>query len=300
MRRPGNEEVAAALERVAELLEVQGASPFRVRAYARAARMLRDEPRPVAEIVRREGREGLEALPGIGATLAAQIHGLVRTGRLGFLDRLEGEVAPEDLFVTIPGVGEALAARIHRELGVETLEQLEIAAHDGRLEKVPGVGPRRAQAIRDHLAVHLRALGSGAAPSAPRSGASPVRPRVPVARLLEVDRRYRKEAEAGRLRRIAPRRFNPEGRAWLPVLHDERGGWSFTALYSNTARAHELGKTHDWVVIYAERNGDEERATVVTETRGPLRGRRVVRGRERECGRHYGVSEGGEATAQGA
>ena len=53
-------------------------------------------------------------------------------------------------------------------------------------------------------------------------------------------------------------------------------------MYSNTARAHALGKTDDWVVVYAERDGHEERATVVTETRGPLAGRRVVRGRERE------------------
>jgi hypothetical protein len=56
-----------------------------------------------------------------------------------------------------------------------------------------------------------------------------------------------------------------------------------TALFSNTARAHALGRTHDWVVLFYERNGDEGQCTVVTETRGPLAGRRVVRGRESEC-----------------
>lgn len=284
MREPGNEEIAAGLERIAELLTAQGASGFRVRAYRRAARTVREEPRPLARILAEEGREGLEALLGIGPTIAAQIHGWLRTGRLGFLARLEGQVAPEDLFVTIPGVGEALAARLHRELGAETLEDLEVAAHDGRLEGVPGVGPRRGQAIRDHLTVHLGELARRRA----RPPAAPAL-RPPVAELLEVDRRYREEARAGRLPRIAPRRFNPERRAWLPVLHVERGPWSYTALYSNTARAHELGRTEDWVVLFAERDGEEDRATVVTETAGPLRGRRVVRGRERECAAHYGV-----------
>jgi hypothetical protein len=86
---------------------------------------------------------------------------------------------------------------------------------------------------------------------------------------------------------LTPRRFNPEGRAWLPVLHTEREGWSFHVLFSNTARAHQLGMTHDWVVIFWERDGDENQCTVVTEPRGPLRGRRVVRGREGECARLY-------------
>jgi hypothetical protein len=111
-----------------------------------------------------------------------------------------------------------------------------------------------------------------------------------VATLLALDRAYREGARAGTLRRITPRRFNPERKAWLPVLHEEREGWSFTALFSNTARAHELGRTGDWVVLYAERDGDEQRFTVVTETSGPLAGRRVVRGREAECAIHSGAA----------
>ena len=105
----------------------------------------------------------------------------------------------------------------------------------------------------------------------------------PVRLLLEVDERYRRLGGAGRLRTIAPRRFNPEGKAWLPIMHLDAAGWFITALFSNSARAHELGRTLDWVVIYYERDGHEGQATVVTETRGPLAGRRVVRGREGEC-----------------
>ena len=97
---------------------------------------------------------------------------------------------------------------------------------------------------------------------------------------------YRKAAAAS-LRTIAPKRFNPSGEAWLPVLHAQRGEWHFTALYSNTARAHELGRTRDWVVIYYY-DGDhvEGQCTVVTESRGALAGKRVVRGREEECRAH--------------
>jgi hypothetical protein len=106
--------------------------------------------------------------------------------------------------------------------------------------------------------------------------------------LLDVDREYRDKARAGLLPRIAPRRFNPEGKAWLPVLHTRFGPWHFTALFSNTDRAHELHRVYDWVVVfYADDEGDEGQATVVTERRGRLMGVRVVRGREPECARYY-------------
>ena len=106
--------------------------------------------------------------------------------------------------------------------------------------------------------------------------------------LLGVDREYREKAQAGSLPKIAPRRMNPEGKSWLPVLHTRFGPWHFTALFSNTERAHELHRIFDWVVIfYSDPEGGEGQATVVTERRGALTGRRVVRGREPECARHY-------------
>lgn len=112
----------------------------------------------------------------------------------------------------------------------------------------------------------------------------------PVSELLDVDREYRRGVRRGTLPRIAPRRFNPKGEAWLPLLHTTRDGRSYTALFSNTERAHRLGRTHDWVVLYyRDRDGRERRSTVVTEFREPLRGKRVVRGRERECAAHYGI-----------
>jgi hypothetical protein len=305
-----NDEIADALERVADLLEAQGGEPFRSRAYRGAAATLRRLERPAVEILAAEGRAGLEKLPGIGKSIAALIDEYAHNLRLGLLDRLEGQTSPEDLFTTLPGVGDELAERIHRELDVETLEELELAAHDGRLEGVPGIGPRRVRAIQDSLAAVLsrssrrrarrqrwiesgRRHPDGATGAPVRGPAAPEKDeRPPVALLLEVDAEYRRRAAAGELRTIAPRRFNPRGEAWLPVLHTEREGWSFTALFSNTARAHELGRTRDWVVLYWEQDGHEDQCTVVTERRGPLAGRRVVRGREDECAARAGGGDG--------
>ncbi len=267
-----NVRIASILDRIAALFEQQGASPHRVRAWREGAQGVRDHPREMTDVFRDHGRVGLEAVPGIGPRLANVVIELIKTGRSSALDRLRGD--GEKVLERVPGIGPELAARIHHELGIATLEELEAAAHDGRLARVAGFGARRIAAIRDVLATRLaRARTPAPAHSAP-----------PVALVLEIDREYRRAAAAGELRKIAPRRFNPKHDAWLPVMHAERDGWAFTALYSNTARAHELGRTADWVIVYYHQ-GDEPdgQATVVTEWRGPMRGERVVRGREREC-----------------
>jgi hypothetical protein len=112
--------------------------------------------------------------------------------------------------------------------------------------------------------------------------------RPPVGELLNVDEEYRKGAASGSLPRITPRRFNPEKEKWLPILHTRREGRYYTAVFSNTARAHALGRTRDWVVLfYHEDDTSEGQATVVTEYHGALAGRRVVRGREAETIEHY-------------
>jgi putative hydrolase len=270
-----NLRAAAIFRDCAGLLRQQKANPFRVNAYLRAAGNLETMDADVGDILHDEGVAGLTRLPGIGTGLGAAIEEIARTGHLMRLDRLRGETSPETLFRNLPGVGPALARRIHDSLHVDTLEALELAAHDGSLAAVPGIGERRVAAIRAGLAALLGRWASGKRRSSPRPD---------VALLLDVDAEYRKRAAAGTLPRIAPKRFNPDGKAWLPVLHTDRADWHFTALYSNTARAHELGRTDDWVVLYYY-DGDhrEGQCTVVTETHGPLSGGRVVRGRESEC-----------------
>ena len=260
---------------MATVLRAQDGNPFRINAYLHAATTLEALDRDAREILSEEGVDGLTRLPTIGTGLAASIEEIARTGRLSQLERLRGTADPGALFRSVPGIGAVLGRRLHDFLHVDTLEELEIAAHDGRLESVPGIGSRKAEAIRAGLA---RVLGR-----APRIR-SDRRPPPPVAILLEVDAQYREKAARGTLPKLAPKRFNPDHEAWLPVLHTVRRPWHFTALYSNTARAHELGRTRDWVVLYFYDDDHREgQCTVVTETHGELKGHRVVRGREQEC-----------------
>lgn len=271
-----NATIAARLAEVAGVLEEQGANPFRVRAYQNAAASIEALPVPVNELYRDEGVEGLERIPGIGPGIAQAIRAQLVHGRMPMLDRLRGESDPIELLTSIPGVGKSLALRLHHELGIATLEELELAAHDGRLGALRGVGPKRLQGITAALA---QRLGRSRSPLAPA-------PPPPVGEVLDIDREYLDRVGRGDLPTIAPRRFNRERRAWLPVLHTTRGSRHYTALFSNTALAHRLGRTHDWVVIYGD-GREEHQATVVTERTGPLAGRRVVRGREAECLRFY-------------
>ena len=275
-----NQQVAEKLREAADLLEQQGANPFRVSAYRRAAETVARLDRDLRKLVDDQGPDGLVVLPNVGRGIASAIVELAATGRWSQLERFRGTLDPVKLFQTVPGIGPELAERIHGELHADTLEALETAAHDGTLESVPGLGPRRCAAMRAELASILGRVRS-------RRTASPVDgPSIRL--LLSMDQDYRVQADAGALPTIAPKRFNPEGKAWLPILHAQQGEWHFTVMYSNTARAHELERTHDWVVVYFyDDHHREGQHTVVTETRGPLLGRRVVRGREAECREFY-------------
>jgi Holliday junction resolvasome RuvABC DNA-binding subunit len=283
----GNREIASKFNQVADLLELEEANPFRVLSYRNAATTISNSNRSVAERFREGGIEALEQLEGIGQKLAGSIKEIVQTGRLGLLDRLKTDFAPEKLLAEVPGIGRELASRIHSQLGISSLEELELAAHDGRLYQIDGLGKKRVQGVRSTLAGMLSQSSIRRARQRANSKRDSGKHKEPsVKALLAIDAEYRRKAEAGELPTIAPKRFNPDGKKWLPVLETKRDGLSFTALFSNTARAHELDKTHDWVIIYYE-NGEEDQYTVVTATRGRLNGKRVVRGRERECYQYY-------------
>ncbi len=275
-----NRIVAQRLREIADLLEHQDANPFRFRAYRMAAETISSLHTDVQDLIVRQGTEGLEALPNIGSGIARVIYEIVAIGRSSRLERLRGSSDAVSLFRTLPGIGPELAKRIHDELHLDSLEALELAAHDGRLEEVHGVGARRAAGIRSSLSTMLGIRR-------PRRSEMAIE-EPPIAMILDVDHEYRSRADSGGLPTIAPRRFNPSGEVWLPVLHTRRDGWHFTALYSNTAQAHKLGRTRDWVVVYFyDDHHQEGQCTVVTETRGPLLGQRVVRGRELACRDYY-------------
>ncbi|MGZ5484274.1 MAG: helix-hairpin-helix domain-containing protein, partial [Pyrinomonadaceae bacterium] len=203
-----NSQVAERLAEVARILEAQGANVFRVGAYRRAAAMLRGLERPIDELVKTEGIEGLQRLPGIGETLARFIHQLVVTGRLPMLDRLRGESDPITVLRTVPGIGKVTAQRLYDELGIETLEELEAGAHDGRLTNV--LGDKRLAGVRDSLATRLGRMR----PQALWSDLD----QPNVAEIIDVDHEYRTKAAQGLLSKIAPRRLNLRHEAWLPIL----------------------------------------------------------------------------------
>jgi hypothetical protein len=244
-----NQEVARIFRRIADLFQEQGASDARVGLW----------------------RAGAEAAAADRLDLAGALAGVADevqvSGHTRVLDRLAGDISAVDLLAEMPGLGPCLVRRIHRRLGIDTLEELAEAARDGRLMQVPGFGERRVHTVLELIASRPGLRSIGAPP--------------PVPLVLVVDRRFREGAAAGTLPRIVPRHAQ-SGEARVPILHMEHDGWHFTALFAATPLARRLGRAHDWVVVYHDREGAAGRSTVVTETEGPLAGRRVVRGRERE------------------
>jgi DNA polymerase (family 10) len=134
-----NEEIALAFDEIADLLEIEDANPFRVRAYRNAARSLRGLGRELAELV--ANGEDLTSLPGIGKDLAAKIQEMLETGKVKALDELHKEVpaSVEDL-LQIPGLGPKRVKVLYHSLGIDSVKQLEQAVRAGRVRSLPGFG----------------------------------------------------------------------------------------------------------------------------------------------------------------
>ena len=143
-----NATIAAMLARVADLLEAEDANPFRVRSYRRASARIAQLQEDVHTIHRERGHEGLRAIEGVGEGLAHAIGEIVESGRLGLLDRLEAEVAPERLLQRVPGVGAKLAHRIHDELGI-TGDDAGIVRRDNNVMQVSSDNIKRVTRTTD-------------------------------------------------------------------------------------------------------------------------------------------------------
>lgn len=141
-----NADIAAVFSEIADLLEIEDANPFRVRAYRNAARMLGELGRSVKDMV--DKNEDLDALPGIGPDLAGKMIEIVNTGSCAQLQRLRQEVTPALAeLLQIPGLGPKRVRALHQELGIETLDQLRCAAEQGRIQAVHGFGAKTEQQI---------------------------------------------------------------------------------------------------------------------------------------------------------
>lgn len=141
-----NADIAAVFDEIADLLELEGANPFRIRAYRNAARTLRDLNREVSAMVGQG--EDLTALPGIGKDLAGKIQEIVSTGTAAMLEehRRHMPAALTEL-LKIPGLGPKKVKALYQDLGITTLEMLEQAAREGRVRTLPGFGKKTEEHI---------------------------------------------------------------------------------------------------------------------------------------------------------
>ncbi len=149
-----NAEIAARLNTLADLLDIEGANRFRVRAYRRAARVVQGLPRAVADML--AAGEDLDALPGIGPDLAGKIAILAHGGEVPLLAELEHAMSPGIVsLLAVPGLGPKRVHALHTTLGIDSPEALAAAARAGALRSVPGFGPGREKTV-------LRSFAAGA------------------------------------------------------------------------------------------------------------------------------------------
>ena len=150
-----NTDIAAIFDEIADLLEIEGANPFRVRAYRNAARTVQALGRDAATLVE-EGFE-LTRLPGIGKDLAGKIQEIVRTGRCAELTNLHKRTpAALSVLLKVPGLGPKRVATLHQQLGINTPKQLLRAVRQGRVRELEGFGAKTEQRIREAIEAQLK------------------------------------------------------------------------------------------------------------------------------------------------
>ncbi|MBB3060909.1 DNA polymerase/3'-5' exonuclease PolX [Microbulbifer rhizosphaerae] len=145
-----NSEIADSFERLADLLEIESANPFRVRAYRNAARTVRGYPRGMSDLL--EDGEDLSELPDIGKDLAEKIHVMVETGKLPLLEEVESRTPPAlSELMKIEGLGAIRVKTLYKKLKVKSLDDLKTAAQDGKIREVSGFGEKSEEKIRKHI-----------------------------------------------------------------------------------------------------------------------------------------------------
>src|ERR687892_1435965 len=153
MHRVTNAEIAAALDELGVLYELDGAVKYRVLAYSSAAKAIRESPVSIAELAR-EGRA--TEVPGVGKTLAEKIDALLATGEIPAAVKLKAKFPPTLIEVTrVPGLGAKTARRLFDELGIVSLEDLKAAAEAERIREVKGLGPK----VEENVLASLERLG---------------------------------------------------------------------------------------------------------------------------------------------
>ncbi len=145
-----NSHIADVLNETADLLEIKGENPFRVRAYRNAARTIESLGQAAAELI--EQGKNLADLPGIGEDLAGKIEQIAKTGDFDLLTELKAQL-PEELIelLAIPGLGAKRIAQIHHQLKVSSVDDLKAALDAGKIGRLEGFGKKTEQNIREEL-----------------------------------------------------------------------------------------------------------------------------------------------------
>ncbi len=148
--RVSNETVAMIFGEIADLLDIQGANPFRIRAYRNGARRVLSYPKSMESLIA-EGSD-LTKLEGIGKDLAAKITEIVTTGKLQFLEELKSEVPPElERLMLIPSLGPKRVHQLHEKLHIDSIADLKHALENGSVEHLNGFGPKTVMAVEKEL-----------------------------------------------------------------------------------------------------------------------------------------------------
>jgi len=150
-----NTDIADIFNEIADLLEIENANPFRIRAYRNAARNLQGMGQEISAYLQQQ--KELTDLPGIGKDLAAKIREILDTGRCQALEKLR-KATPAGLtdLLHIPGLGPKRVHALYHELDIHTPEQLLRAAKDGRIHELPGFGVKTEQALIADIEAHVR------------------------------------------------------------------------------------------------------------------------------------------------
>jgi DNA polymerase (family 10) len=246
-----NSDIAHSLDKLADLLELEGANPFRIRAYRNAARIVGELPRNVRAMA--EAGEDLAELPGIGKDLADKIMALATTGHIEVLDEAEKRTPPGLLaLLDVPGLGPKKARILNQQLGIKSLAGLVEAARAGKIRELRGFGAKTEERIRKETEKRVAAPSRIKRPVAEDIA-------VPLLRYVSAAKGVRQAAVAGSYRRC---RETVGDLDIVVAAPSRRGTIDRFVAYEDVAQILSRGPTRSSVVL---RNGTQIDLRVVSE-----------------------------------
>ena len=147
-----NEQIAGRFHRLANLMEIRGDDPFRIRSYRNAAEMIETWPTPMKTIADEAGAKGLQELPGVGKAISAKIIELLTSGTFEAWEKLTSETPASTLdLLRVSGIGLKTAATLHQQFKIASIDDLKKFVAGGGLEMVDGVGEKSVERIKESL-----------------------------------------------------------------------------------------------------------------------------------------------------